>query len=305
MGGRAVKGLHGRQQPLAGWHGGRKADVFRVQRLVLVVFQLHKGGHEPSRKIKVGHVGDQTGVIVVDVGRALSPHVWGLPIEAMGRRAEVRVLWAPPGRVFIDPRMWHAVARVVVRGSHFSREVPLGVVEAVRIGWPLEGVPWGEVILHEARWEAVEVVGVRRLVELWVLLVGREGPSEVRWPLHAEGRLTLATTPGRLLVLAVPGALELAVPVGVGLAVPGCIALAVPARVPALLTPHALVAVVPGWAVGRSALVVRVGGLFWRLLLAPRSNGVRLVKPWGLVGRDLVVGPRAPGAGSSRVLDPS
>lgn len=305
MGGRAVKGLHGRQQPLAGWHGGRKADVFRVQRLVFVVFQLHEGGHQPSREIKVGHVGDQTGVIVVDVGRALSPHVWGLPIEAMGRRAEVRVLWAPPGWVLIDPRMWHAVARVVVRGSHFSREVPLGVVEAVRIGWPLEGVPRGEVILHEARREAVEVVGVRRLVELRVLLVGREGPSEMRWSLHAEGRLTLATAPGRLLVLAVPGALELAVPVGVGLAVPGCIALAVPARVPALLTPHALVAIVPGWAVGRSPLVVRVGGLFWRLLLAPRSNGVRLVKPWGLVRRDLVVGPRAPGAGSSRVLDPS
>lgn len=82
---------------------------------------LHKGGHQPSREIKVGHVGDQTGVIVVDVGRALSPHVWGLPIEAMGRRAEVRVLWAPPGRVLIDPRMWHAVARVVVRGSHFCK----------------------------------------------------------------------------------------------------------------------------------------------------------------------------------------
>lgn len=32
---------------------------------------------------------------------------------------------------------------------------------------------------------------------------------------------------------------------------------------------------------------------------------MRLVKPWGLVRWDLVVGPRAPGAGSSRVLDPS
>lgn len=242
---------------------------------------------------------------MVDVGRALSPHVGGLPIEAMGRRAKVRVLRAPPGRVLIDPRMWHAVARVVVRGSHFSREVPLGVVKAVRIGWPLEGVPWGKVILHEAGREAVEVVGVRRLVELRVLLVGREGPSEVRWPLHAEGRLALATTPGRLLVLAIPGAFELAVPVGVGLTVPGCIALAIPARVPALLSPHALVAVVPGWAVRRSALVVWVGGLVRRLLLAPRSNGVRLVKPWGLVRWDLVVGPGATGASSSRVLDPS
>ena len=42
MGGRAVKGLHGRQQPLTGWHGGWEADVFRIQRLVLVVFQLQQ-----------------------------------------------------------------------------------------------------------------------------------------------------------------------------------------------------------------------------------------------------------------------
>lgn len=144
-------------------------------------------------------------------------------------------------------------------------KVPLRVVEAVRVGRPLEGVSWGEVILHEAGWEAVEVVGVRRLVELRVLLVGREGPAEVWRPLHAEGRLALAPAPGRLLVLAVPGALELAVPVGVRLAVPGGVALAVPAGVPALLAPHALVAVVPGWAVGRPALVVWVGGLLRRL----------------------------------------
>lgn len=146
-----------------------------------------------------------------------------------------------------------------------SREVPLGVVEAVRVGWPLKGVPRGEVVLHEAGREAVEVVGVRRLVELRVLLVGREGPAEVRRPLHAEGRLALAPAPRRLLVLAVPGALELAVPVGVRLAVPGRIALAIPAGVPTLLAPHALVAVVPGWAVGRPALMVRVGRLLGRL----------------------------------------
>ena len=41
------------------------------------------------------------------------------------------------------------------------------------------------------------------------------------------------------------------------------------------------------------------------LLLTPRSNGVRLVKPGGFVRRDLVVGPRAPGAGGCRVLDPA
>lgn len=41
------------------------------------------------------------------------------------------------------------------------------------------------------------------------------------------------------------------------------------------------------------------------LLLAPRSNGVRLVKPRRFVRWDLVMGPRAPGAGGCRVLDPS
>lgn len=133
------------------------------------------------------------------------------------------------------------------------------------IGWPLKRMAWGEVVLHEAGWEAVEVVGMRRLVELWVLLVGREGPTEVGWPLHAEGWLPLAPAPWRLLVLVVPGSLELAVPVGVRLVVPGRVTLAIPAGVPTLLAPHALVTVVPGWAVGRPALVVRVGGLLRRL----------------------------------------
>lgn len=242
---------------------------------------------------------------MVDVGRALSSHVGGLAVEAVGRRAEVRVLRPTPGRVLVDPRVRHAVARVVVRGSHLSREVSLRVVKAVRVGWPLEGVAWGKVILHEAGREAVEVVRVWRLVELWVLLVWWEGPSEVWWPLHAEGRLALAPAPGRLLMLAVPGALELAVPVGVGLVVPGRITLAIPAGVPTLLTPHALMAVVPGWAVGRPTLVVWIGGLLRRLLLTPRSDWVRLVKPWGLVGRDLVMGPRAAGAGGGRILEPS
>lgn len=42
MGWGAVEGLHRSQQPLAGRHGGWKADVFRVQRLVLVIFQLEQ-----------------------------------------------------------------------------------------------------------------------------------------------------------------------------------------------------------------------------------------------------------------------
>lgn len=41
------------------------------------------------------------------------------------------------------------------------------------------------------------------------------------------------------------------------------------------------------------------------LLLAPRSDGMRLVKPRGLVGWDLIVGPRAPGAARRRILDSS
>lgn len=63
---------------------------------------------------------------MVDVGRALSPHVGGLPIEAVGRRAKVGVLGPTPGWVLVDPRMRHAVARVVVRGSHLCKtETPL------------------------------------------------------------------------------------------------------------------------------------------------------------------------------------
>lgn len=41
------------------------------------------------------------------------------------------------------------------------------------------------------------------------------------------------------------------------------------------------------------------------LLLTPRSDGMRLVKPWGFVGRDLIVGPWTPGAGRGRILDSS
>lgn len=58
---------------------------------------------------------------MVDVRWALSPHVGGLAIEAVGRRAKVRVLGPGPGRVLIDPRVWHAVARVVMRRSHFCK----------------------------------------------------------------------------------------------------------------------------------------------------------------------------------------
>lgn len=58
---------------------------------------------------------------MVDVGRALSPHMRGLPVEAVGRRAEVRVLGPTPRWVLVDPRVRHAVARMVVRGSHLCK----------------------------------------------------------------------------------------------------------------------------------------------------------------------------------------
>lgn len=141
------------------------------------------------------------------------------------------------------------------------RKVSLGIVKAVRVGWPLKRVTRWEVILHEAGWEPVEVVGMWRLVELWVLLVGWERPTEVGGPLHSEGRLPLGTTPGRWLMLIVPWSFKLVIPIGIWLVVPRSISLPIPARVPSLLTPHALVAVVPGWAMGWSTLVVWVWGL--------------------------------------------
>lgn len=58
---------------------------------------------------------------MVDVRWALSPHVGRLTIEAMGRRAKVWMLGPSPGRVLIDPRVWHAVTRVVMRGSHVCK----------------------------------------------------------------------------------------------------------------------------------------------------------------------------------------
>lgn len=173
----------------------------------------------------------------------------------------------------------------------------------MRVGWPLKRVARGEVILHEAGWETVEVVGMWRLVELWVLLVGWERPTEVGGPLHPEGRLTLGTAPGRWLMLIVPRSFKLVVPIGVWLVVPRSVSLPVPARVPSLLTPHALMAVVPGRTMGRSTLVVWVRGLLRGLLLTPRGNWMRLIKPRGLVWWDLLMGARTPRSSSCRILD--
>lgn len=240
---------------------------------------------------------------MVDVRWALSPHVGGLAIEAVGRRAKVRVLGPSPRRVLIDPRVWHAVARMVMRGSHVCGEVSLGIVKAVRVGWPLKRVTRGEVILHESGRETVEVVGMWRLVELWVLLVGWEGPTEVGRSLHPEGWLTLGTTPRWWLMLIVPWSFKLVIPIRVWLVVPRSISLPIPTRVPSLLTPHALMAVVPGWAMGWSTLVVWVWGLLRGLLLTPRSNRMRLIKPRRLVWWDLLMRARTSRASSCRILD--
>lgn len=113
--------------------------------------------------------------------------------------------------------------------------------------------------MHEARGEAVEVMGVRRLVELGVLLMRGERPPEVRGALHAERGLPLAPAPRGLLMLVVPRSLKLVVPGGVWLTVPGGFTLTVPPGLP-LLTPHPFVVAVPGGAVGR-ALVVGEGRL--------------------------------------------
>lgn len=124
-------------------------------------------------------------------------------------------------------------------------------------------MPRWEVILHEARREAVEVMRVWRLVELRVLLMRGERPPEVRGTLHAEGGLPLAPAPRGLLVLVVPRCLKLIVPGGVRLVVPGGFTLAVPSGLP-LLIPHPFVVTVPGGAMGR-ALMMGEWGLLWGL----------------------------------------
>ena len=73
--------------------------------------------------------------------------------------------------------------------------VSLRVVEVVRgVRRPVEVVPRGEVVLHEARREAaVAVGGWGGLVEGRGLLVGWEGPSEVRRSLQNERERGLGT----------------------------------------------------------------------------------------------------------------
>lgn len=83
---------------------------------------FYKRSHQSSRKIKVGNVWHQTGIIMVHVRGALSPHVRRLPVKSMWGRPEIRVLWPSPGRMLADSRMRQSVTRVMMRRSNFCTE---------------------------------------------------------------------------------------------------------------------------------------------------------------------------------------
>lgn len=83
---------------------------------------FYKRGHQSSRKIEVGNIWHQAGIVVVHVRGALSPHVRRLPIKSMWGRPKIRVLRPPPGRMLADSRMRQPVPRVVMRRSDFCTE---------------------------------------------------------------------------------------------------------------------------------------------------------------------------------------
>lgn len=141
-------------------------------------------------------------------------------------------------------------------GTHFTlRKIPLGVIKTMRIRRPFKGMARWKIILHEARWKAVEIMRMRGLVELGMLLMWREWASEVRWPLHSKWRFPLTPTPWRLLVLVVPRGFKLVVPRRVGLVVPRCLSLIVPALI-SLFIPHSFMVVIP-WRTVRWSLAVK------------------------------------------------
>lgn len=122
-----------------------------------------------------------------------------------------------------------------------------------RIGGTIKVVPGREVILHEPRWDTVEVVGMWWLVKWWVLLVLLEGRllAEMGGPLHSKWWIPLASPGGLMLV--VPGGLILVIPGWLMLIVPWSIPLVVPIWFP-LVIPHSFMVVIPGLAM-RWALV--------------------------------------------------
>lgn len=120
-----------------------------------------------------------------------------------------------------------------------------------------------KIILHEARWKAVEIMRMRGLVELGMLLMWRKWASEVRWPLHSKWRFPLTPTPWRLFVLVVPRGFKLVVPRRIGLVVPRRLTLVVPALI-SLFVPHSFMVVIP-WRTVRWSLVVKITSLVIRL----------------------------------------
>lgn len=244
-----------------------------------MIFKFDKWSHQASRKIEVGNIWHQAGIIVVHVRGPLAPHVRGLPVKSMWGRPKIRVLWPSPGWMLADTRMRQSVTRMMMRRSNFLRKIPLGVIKTMRIRRPFKGMARWKIILHEARWKAVEIMRMRGLVELGMLLMWRKWASEVRWPLHSKWRFPLTPTPWRLLVLVVPRCFKLVVPRRIRLVVPRGLSLIVPALIP-LFVPHSFVVVIPGRTVR------------WSLLLTPWRNRVRLVKPGWFIWGNLVMRSR-------------
>lgn len=98
---------------------GSKFDLLTLWSGPLSATYFHKRSHKSSRKIKVGDIWHQTGIIMVHVRGTLSPHVRRLPIKSMWRRPKIRVLWPTPRRMLTDSRMRQSVSRVVMRRSNF------------------------------------------------------------------------------------------------------------------------------------------------------------------------------------------
>lgn len=254
-----------------------------------MIFKFYKWSHQSSRKIKVGNIWHQTGIVVVHVRGALAPHVRRLPVKAMRGRPEIRVLRPSPGRVLADARMRQSVPRMMMRRSDFLRKIPLGVIKTMRIRRPFKGMARWKIILHEARWKAVEIMRMRGLVELGMLLMWRKWASEVRWPLHSKWRFPLTPTPWRLFMLVVPRGFKLVVPRRIGLVVPRCLSLIVPALI-SLLVPHSFMVVIPRRT------------MRWSLLLTPWCNRVRLIKPGWFIWRNLIMRSWATWSPRGRIL---
>lgn len=137
-------------------------------------------------------------------------------------------------------------------GTHFTlRKIPLGVIKTMRIRRPFKGMARWKIILHEARWKAVEIMRMRGLVELGMLLMWRKWASEVRWPLHSKWWFPLTPTPWRLFMLVVPRCFKLVVPRRIRLVVPRRLSLIVPALI-SLFVPHSFMVVIPGRTMRRS-----------------------------------------------------